>query len=99
AAVSQSVRAVLSADLNDTQWHHVLVSFDRGAFKLYMDWQLVDATETGYDTVNSALNEAAIGARFGVDAFGGSGGGAHFNGVLDDIRMYQAAVIPSIGNV
>jgi uncharacterized protein YjdB len=100
AVVSSSIRFILSKELTDPGiWHHVSASFGNGTFKLFLDGQLAGETTTPYNKVAAASNEGAVGARFGVDAFNGSGGGANFNGIIDDVRIYRAAVSPVVGAV
>lgn len=100
AVVNGSERHTLSTNFTDTAaWHHVTVSFDKGLFKLYLDGTLVQSDTATYATVAASPNQAAIGARLAVDAFGGSGGGAWFNGMIDEVKLYSAAVSPIVGPV
>ncbi|MDR6881321.1 Ig-like domain-containing protein [Bacillus sp. 3255] len=93
-------RVLLSTELTGAdEWHHVSVSFGNQSFKLFLDGQLVKETVTSFDKVAAAANEGALGARFAVDAFDGSATGANFNGVIDDVRLYHAAVEPVVGTV
>lgn len=98
AVVSGGVRGTVSVDFTDTtSWHHVMISFDNGTFTLYLDGKVAATTTTSFIKVNSALNEAAIGAKFAVYAFGGDDKtGAWFNGMIDNVRLYNRAVAPSI---
>ncbi|MBD2869294.1 S-layer homology domain-containing protein [Paenibacillus arenilitoris] len=100
AVVNASNRHVLSVDFTDTSsWHHVLVSFDKGDFKLYLDGELAAQKATGFALVASALNVGGIGWRAEVDAFGGTASGAHFEGLIDDVRLFPSVVVPKIGEV
>lgn len=100
AVVSASNRHVLSTDFTDTtSWHHVLATFDRGEFKLYLDGVLAAQKSTGIALVAAAQNIGGIGSRADVDAFGGAGYGAHFEGLIDDVRFYDTVVEPTIGEV
>ncbi|GIP37069.1 hypothetical protein J31TS4_03490 [Paenibacillus sp. J31TS4] len=93
-------RVILSSELTGAgEWHHVAASFGNKTFKLFLDGQLVKESGTSFDKVSAAANEGALGARFAVDAFDGSGTGANFNGVIDDVRLYNAAVEPIVGAV
>lgn len=98
AVVSGGVLKTLSVDFKDTtSWHQVMVTFDNGTFTLYLDGQVAATTTTSFNKVNSALNEAAIGAKFSVYAFGGDDKtGAWFNGMIDNVRLYDRAVTPSV---
>jgi uncharacterized protein YjdB len=100
AVVSASNRHVLSVDFTDTSvWHHVLATFDEGVFKLYLDGVLAAQKNTGFTRVAAAANVGGIGSRADVDAFGGTGSGAHFEGLIDDVRLYTTVVEPTIGDV
>lgn len=100
AVVSGGNRSILSAELTGAgAWHHVSTSYGNGTFKLFLDGQLAGETVTPFTKVAAAANEGAAGARFSVDAFGGTATGGFFNGVIDDIRLYNAAVEPVIGAV
>ncbi|MGG1551416.1 Ig-like domain-containing protein [Paenibacillus ferrarius] len=93
-------RVILSTALTGAdEWHHVAVSFGNKSFKLFLDGQLAKETTTTFDKVAAAANEGAIGARFAVDAFNGPSTGAYFNGVIDDVRLYNGAVEPILGAV
>jgi len=93
-------RIILSTELTGAEsWHHVAAVFGNSTFKLFLDGQLAEEIATPFDTVSEAANEGAIGARFSVDAFAGSGGGANFNGVIDDVRLYHEAVEPITGTI
>lgn len=93
-------RSVLSTELTDTGiWHHVAVSFEHGTFKLFLDGDLADHTQTSFDEVGFAANEGAVGARFSVDAFDEGNNGGNFNGLIDEVRFYHAAIDPIVGTV
>lgn len=93
-------RSVLSAALTgENEWHHVAVSFGDSAFKLFLNGRLAAEAETSFDHVSAAANEGALGARFAVDAFDGAATGAYFHGIIDDVRLYRAAVSPAVGDV
>lgn len=93
-------RIILSAELTGAdEWHHVAASFGNNAFKLFLDGELSKETVTPFDRVSAAANEGAIGARFAVDAFDGPTTGAYFKGLIDDVRLYNAAVEPIVGAV
>ena len=100
AVVQASNRHVLSVDFSDTSsWHHVLVTFDKGDFKLYLDGALAAQKNTGIPLVAAALNGGGVGWRSEVDAFGGTASGAHFEGLIDDVRLYNTVVVPTIGEI
>jgi hypothetical protein len=98
AVASADVRGIVSVDFTDTtSWHHVMVTFNNGVFTLYLDGKVAATKTVPFTKVNTALNEASIGAKYAVYAFGGDNQtGAWFNGMIDNVRLYDKAVTPSI---
>ncbi|WP_082592941.1 LamG-like jellyroll fold domain-containing protein [Paenibacillus sp. Soil766] len=82
--------AVVSAKIKDPGiWHHVAAVFSEGSLKLYVDGKLNDTVKTGFQKVDAHLGEGGFGRRFDKDAFGGSGEGADFRGVLSEAAIYN----------
>ncbi len=83
-----------------------------GAIQLYLDGDLKSSTVTPFKKVNSAANQAAIGSRLTIDAFNGGNevkkdgvtikpgrgpvANGFFQGMIDDVRIYNTPVIPQI---
>lgn len=65
------------------QWHHVTATYDGSNIQFYIDGQL-DSTHQA-NIIFAATDEALI---LGADLSGGS----HFDGVLDDTRVYNRAL-------
>ena len=105
---SDNVLRAVKCDFNDTnQWHNVTVVFDGnfttdgGTLQLYLDGNLKNSVTTPYKVVKAAANEAGIGSRYSIDAFGGGvnppAGAAptgFFKGMIDDLRIYNMPVVP-----
>jgi hypothetical protein len=62
-------------------WHHVAYTFDGTTHKLYVDGVLASTSTTAPNA--HAVTRAQLGAY---------NGGSSFNGLLDDIRIYNAAL-------
>ncbi len=92
AVRASSVTSTLSTPFARTSWSHVAVSFNSGAFKLYLNGKEVGSTTTTFTSVPSHTNVSGLGARNGQDAFGGSASGDYYGGLIDDVRMYNQAL-------
>ena len=118
-ATGTTTSSAVSCDFTDTtDWHNVCVVFDGkaattgGAIQLYLDGDLKKSIVTNFQKVNAAANQAAIGARYTIDAFNGGNevkkdgviikpgrgqvANGFFQGMIDDVRIYNAPVIPQI---
>ncbi|MCH9022698.1 MAG: sulfatase-like hydrolase/transferase, partial [Planctomycetes bacterium] len=80
-----------STNIADGQWHHVAAVFDNTIsqdvkdVKLYVDGQL--------DTISSFLPrliDTAVGNKVKIGVF--TGGSSFFNGLIDDVRIYDRAL-------
>lgn len=79
-----------SAIINDTNWHLITVTWD-GTTNANTKKIYVDGTYDNYKTsVISVIGQPAIEFRIGKDG----GGNAILNGLLDDMRVYNA-VLPT----
>ncbi len=72
-----------NSNINDNRWHHVVVAFDSSKTNFYIDGEL-DATVKKTGTVD--INSSAMTAVFGYDP---SVPGRYYNGLLDDLRVYN----------
>ena len=76
--------------ITDAKWHHIVVvrDVDTNTVKLYIDGQLdvsaTDNTQTDLDS-SSSLNIGWL----------NSGGGHHFTGVIDELAIYNRALLES----
>ena len=83
--------------INDGNWHHVAVTVDTSGHSLYIDGQKVSEADLIYDT-GSASTSKFFSDVTGLDAMAigrnenNSGGRWHFNGLLDDVRVYNQAL-------
>ncbi|MEO0705021.1 MAG: NF038122 family metalloprotease [Cyanobacteria bacterium J06649_5] len=72
-----------SSGLTINQWHHVAVTYDGNNVQFYIDGQL-DSSTAASITLGTSNEELVIGADLA--------GGSHFNGDLDDVRVYNRAL-------
>jgi len=73
-------------DVLDGQWHHCAASFDGKWMRVFLDGREIGALE----------RPGVVSARPDTPGFIGSlnGGSEHFQGALDDLRIYGAALRP-----
>ena len=87
---------VTTDELTNSEWHHVTAVYDGTNQNVYLDAELV-ATQPQTETLVENPNGPSY-----IGAFA-PGNGYFFNGILDDIRIYNDAVhqdlIPSLQNV
>jgi len=69
------------------RWYHVAATFDGSAYRLYIDGEEVMAVEEQRGLTVSPRGELAIGCY-------GSGVANHFNGIIDEARLYNGAKTP-----
>ncbi len=95
AVRASSVTSSVSTPLSSTRWSHVAISFDNGAFKLYLNGRQVASATASFTSVPSHTNVSGLGARNGQDAFGGSATGDYFGGLIDDVQMHNQVLTPA----
>lgn len=83
------VRAPLA---DDQQWHHIVLTFDSSAIRLYLDGELATATAIDATALSFHTSAGGLGSRFGQDAFRDSAGDAGFIGLMDEITYYERAL-------
>ena len=89
------------ADVADGNWHHVAVTVDSFGNNLYIDGAQIAATNINYGAGNSASSTFFLSDVGNVDSIfigvtGESGGYAYdFNGLIDDVRVYDRALTPT----
>ena len=80
--------------LEDGIWHHVAATYDGSIQKIYLDGVLLGIKDNA-GSMNINTNHVFIGS--------GGGSSRYFNGLLDDIRIYNRALsdteIDSLGNI
>lgn len=84
--------AVVSTSFTSTSWTHVVVTFEDGTLTLYVDKNQADSYDASFSSVNGHENDAGIGATNAGDAFGAGSTGNHYDGTLDDLRIYGTAL-------
>jgi hypothetical protein len=73
--------------ITDSQWHHVVLIWNGYRRSLYVDGQEV-ISDAGDFNALSATGGMYIGANKNLDA------GTFFSGLIDDVRIYNKALIP-----
>lgn len=73
-------------DLLDGDWHHCAATYDGQSMRVYLDGREVGALNRAGPLVTSRHAPAFIGST--------AGQGEHFQGALDDLRLYRAALSP-----
>ena len=84
-----------TARIEQEKWHHVAGTFDGTTMKLYLNGRVVNTWASRYKTINPGKNflmGCIIGDPDSLDP--NLTRTAHFNGMLDDVRVYDRALAP-----
>ena len=83
------------ATINDGQWHHVAVTVNASGNTLYIDGLAAAVTyNTGNASTSAFLANVSNTDAMNIGQNENSGGGRfHFNGMLDDVRVYDRALV------
>jgi prepilin-type N-terminal cleavage/methylation domain-containing protein len=75
------------------QWHHIAVSydFDNDEYALYIDGIQVKYSNSSYDDIGDSASTMQIGCMKDFD-WPGNDMGAFFNGLIDEVRIYEKAL-------
>jgi hypothetical protein len=84
----QSQHTVSKGVATDDSWHHVVVTRNERKVTLYLDGKR-DVSEEG-KRVFDVSNRAPL--RFGTGVCAGQGGSTHFDGQLDEVRIFNRAL-------
>ncbi len=82
----------VSTPLGNTNWSHAAVSFDKGSFNLYLNGASAGSVVAGFTQVPIRPDAPGLGARNSGDAFGDSGRGGYFGGLIDDVQVHNEAL-------
>jgi hypothetical protein len=85
-----AINVVGSTEYSLMQWHHVVATISGTTGRLYLDGKLDGTGNVGRITQNSL--EIFIGR---AHPFSGSGDAQWFNGIMDDIRLYNRPLFAS----
>lgn len=77
--------------VDDGQWHHVAAVYDNGDLSIYIDGNLDDSTSMGSLLGSGLTRYGFIGIGSEATAYDGSANGSHFNGDLDEFRLWHTA--------
>ncbi len=73
--------------ITDTEWHHVMISYDGDRFTYYID----GAEAGGFDADTSFVTPSSADLMIGTDG----DGNAPYSGLLANVRIYNAAKTPA----
>lgn len=74
-------------DINDGEWHHLLGTYDGSAMKLFVDGNLEDTNTDFSGDLPVVAGDLHIGADYEASP------GNFFNGQLDEVRVYNRALV------
>jgi hypothetical protein len=71
----------------DGQWHHCAATFDGQDMRVYLDGKQIGTLKRPGKVITDPNSSGFIGSS--------SGGSEHFQGALDDLRIYKVALTPA----
>lgn len=82
-----------TGQVNDGQWHYVVASYDGAQKKLFIDGVLVNSVAVQSNSIGSGSTRFGfIGEGSEASTFNGNRNGIHFQGKLDEIRLYNVSL-------
>ncbi|MBW8686719.1 fibronectin type III domain-containing protein [Chitinophaga rhizophila] len=87
---SGSSRTLVSVPFTSLAWTHVVVVYNSGVLRLYINGDLAASANTAYTTINTTTNNSRLGVNNGTNAFNSTG--TYFNGKLDNVALIGQAV-------
>lgn len=70
--------------IEDTEWHHIVATWDNGVETLYIDGELDSSVDHGSHTIANEYKNLELGLHYGWNSpFGGS---------MDEFRLYEKAL-------
>jgi len=88
--INSNVLSTTAPNVSDGEWHHVGVTRESGAFNLWVDGTPTAVSLSG--SISTGTNNWRIGGPQGAP---GSGQTRFFNGLIDDVRVYDRALTAS----
>jgi hypothetical protein len=86
-AVSDQTRSTGTTRIDDNVFHHVAATFDKITIRLYVDGRLDQTTSFSNAGWLTSGDSMGIGGP-------SSGGVGYFNGIIDDVRIYNRVLTP-----
>jgi len=79
---------------NDGNWHHIVMTFDNGELKSFLDGVDLATISSGIGSVNINNNQnGGLGGTFGTNAFGDAGN-FFYSGLMDGVGYFNNALTP-----
>ncbi len=78
-------RLSTGSDLCQNRWYFMVVTFDAGVHRVYLDGKLVATRNTGFNQVSSCIGNLQLGAWWNGDR-------QFFKGLIDEVRVYNRAI-------
>jgi len=93
SVVAAARPGIPAAQLNTTQWHHVVAVYDGGAgvARIYLNGNLVDVHADDSSTGSDDL-VGAVCAQLGYFGLNGRNGGGYFDGRIDETAVWDRAL-------
>ncbi|MFQ5640830.1 MAG: LamG domain-containing protein, partial [bacterium] len=76
-----------TSNINDGQWHHFVGKYDGNRVSIWMDGVEENASNVGAKTLNSNAENFQVGRLGSTNQY--------WNGSIDDVRIYNRALLPS----
>ncbi|HJW97095.1 MAG TPA: LamG domain-containing protein, partial [archaeon] len=86
SSVTYSANSTTS--INDSNWHHVLGTYDGDALRIYIDGVLEDTNTAPSGNLPTADGPVRIGADYQATP------GNFFNGIIDEVQIHNRALSP-----
>ena len=77
-----------SGDIKPNNWHHIAFTFNNGTVIAYLDGNSLGTSTTGNTSFSSGLN-------FCIGASSTKSNSSHFNGSIDQVRIYSSTLAAS----
>ncbi|MHC4558251.1 MAG: LamG-like jellyroll fold domain-containing protein [Planctomycetota bacterium] len=92
--ITGQVDAISTTLVDDGKWHHVVGVFDNGQLIIYIDGKIETLSYGGSTSGSGTIRYGFIGSQSEATVFDGdrSATPGHFDGDLDDIRIYERAL-------
>lgn len=91
---NNTVTTISNNQLNDNQWHHIVLTIASGVQRLFVDGELNSIYNGNLANPTSLLPNLHLGVVFN-NGWPGGVGYVYLNGLLDDVNIYQTVFNPN----